>query len=189
MHFVERHADAEGIGHVEDAFGTGFADFMHDLFTIARNRRKAILACFQTAQSLLEGFLESRADSHHFAHGLHLGSQTIVCLGELLESKTRHLGDHVVNRGFEGRRRCAARDIVFEFVERIAHGKLGSDLGNRKARGLGSKGRGTRHARIHFDDDQTSVLRIDGKLNIRAAGVHANFSQHGNGSVAQQLSV
>ena len=136
MHFIERHADAESVCHIEDALGTGFTDFVNDFFTIVRNRRKAVLAGFQTAQGFLDGFLEGRADGHHFAHGLHLRRQSIVGLREFLEGKTWHLGDHVVNGGLKRRGGCAARDVVFELVKRIAHGKLGGDLGNREPRCL-----------------------------------------------------
>ena len=116
-----------------------------------------------------------------------MGRQAAVGGGEFLERKTRNLGDHVVDAGLKTGRCGAARDVVAEFVEREADRQFGSDFGNRKARGLRRQRAGARHARVHLDDDHAAIDRVDGKLHVRAAGVHADFAQHGQAGIAQDL--
>jgi hypothetical protein len=60
--------------------------------------------------------------------------------------------------------------MSFDLVQRVAHRQLGGDLGDREAGGLRRQRRGARHARVHLDDDQAAVLRIDRELHVRAAG-------------------
>ncbi len=181
------HAEAHGVRHVEDALGAGFADLVHDLFAIVGQGRQAVLAGLKPSQRLLQGFLEGRADRHHFAHGLHLGGEAVVGLRELLKRKARHLGDDVVDRRFERSRRRAARDVVLQFVKRVAHRELRGDLRDREACRLRREGRGAGHARVHFDHDQTAVLRIHRKLHVGAARIDADFAQHGDRRVAHDL--
>ena len=135
----------------------------------------------------MEGFLEGAAHGHHFAHRLHLGGQAVVGGREFLEGKTWDFGDHVVDAGLKRCGGCAAGNFVFQLVQGVAHGQLGSHLGNREARGLGSQRRGAAHARVHLDHDDAAILGVDGKLHVGAAGVHTNFAQHGNAGIAQDL--
>ena len=60
----------------------------------------------------------------------------------------------------------------------VTHGQFGGDLGDRETGGLGSQRRGTGHARVHLDDDHAAGLRVDGELDVGAAGLHADLAQH-----------
>ena len=107
--------------------------------------------------------------------------------GEFLEGEARDLGDHIVDGRLEGGGRRALRDVVVQLVERIADGEPGGDLGDREARRLRGQRRGARHARVHLDDDQLAVRRIDGELHVRAARIDADLAQHRDRGVAHHL--
>ena len=187
IHLVKRHAQAEGVAHVPDALGAGSAEFLLQHFAVLGLLVEAVNADFQTAQGLLERLLECASHGHHLAHRLHLGREVRVSGREFLEGETRNLGDHVVDAGLEAGRRGTAGDFVAQFVQRVAHGQLGRDLGDRKAGGLGGQGRGARHARVHFDHDHAPVHRVDRELHVRAAGVDADLAQHRQAGVAHDL--
>jgi len=87
----------------------------------------------------LQRLLEGAADGHRFADRLHGRSQRGIGIRELLEREARDLRDDVVDRRLEGGGR-EARDVVAQFVERVADGELGRDLGDREAGGLGREG-------------------------------------------------
>ena len=148
---------------------------------------EAVDADLEPAQRLLQRLLEGAADRHHLADRLHLRGQPVVGLRELLEREARHLGDDVVDRRLEGRRRRAAGDVVAQLVERVADGELGGDLGDREAGRLRRQRRRARHARVHLDDDHAAVVRVDRELHVRAAGVDADLAQHRDRGVAHDL--
>jgi hypothetical protein len=189
--FRQRHADAEGVAHEQDALGAGIADLVDDLvavgFLAARALAQAVDAGLQAAQRLLEALLEGAAHGHDLADALHLRRQVRVGGGELLEGEARDLRHHVVDAGLEARRRGAAGDVVAQFVERVAHGQLGRHLGDRKARGLGGEGGAAAHARVHLDDDEAAVGRVHRELHVGAAGVDADLAQDGDAGVAHHL--
>ena len=186
-HFRHRHADAEGVAEEPDAVRSGLADLLDDLVAIGRVLVQAVGANFEAAQRLLERLLEGAADRHDLAHRLHLRGQVVVGLRELLEREARNLGDDVVDRGLEARRRRPARDLVAQFVERVADGKLGGDLGDREAGRLRRQRRRARHARVHLDHDHAAVAWIDRELHVRAAGIHADLAQDRDARVAHDL--
>ena len=142
---------------------------------------------FERAQRLLQALLEGAADRHHLADRLHRGGQRRLGAGKLLEGEARNLGDDVVDGGLERGRGSAAGDVVGDLVERVADRELGGDLGDRKAGRLGGERRGARHPRIHLDDDEASVGRIDRELHVRAAGLHPDLAQHRDRGVAHDL--
>ena len=90
----------------------------------------------------MERLLEIATNRHDFAHRLHLRRQTIVGLREFLEGKTRYLGHHVVNAGFERGRSRPAGYIVLQFIEGVAHRQFGGNLGDWETGGLGGQRRG-----------------------------------------------
>ena len=193
MHFVQREAGTERVADVPQPLRARRRQFLayaraRRLAVIVTDHRiEAVAAGFEAAQGLVQGFLEIAADRHRLADRLHLRGQSRIRLREFFEGETRHLGDHVVDRGLERGRRHAAGDVVAQFVQGVAHRQLGRDLGDRKTGGLGRQRRGPRHARIHFDDDDAAVIRIDRELHIGAAGVDADLAQHRHRGVAQQL--
>ena len=87
----------------------------------------------ERAHALLQRLGERAADRHGFADRLHAGPEHGDGTGQLLEGPARHLGDDVVDRRLEARR-SLLRDVVRNFVERVAHGEAGRDLGDREAR-------------------------------------------------------
>ena len=107
--------------------------------------------------------------------------------GEFLEREARDLGDDVVDRRLEACRRRAAGDVVRDLVERVADRELGGDLGDRKAGCLGGERGRARHARVHLDDDEPAVVRVDRELHVRAAGLDPDLAQHRNRGVAHDL--
>ncbi len=147
---------------------------------------EAHVALVDGAHGLAEGLLEVAGQGHGLAHGLHGGGQGGVGARELLESEARHLGDHVVDGRLEGGRRGLG-DVVANLVERVAESQLGGDLGDREAGGLGGQCGGTGDARVHLDDDDAAGVRMNGELDVAAAGVHAHATDDGDADVTQLL--
>ncbi len=189
---VDRHPGAERIGDVPDTLGAR-------IFQLAANagqrigivkvhfRVEVVRAHFQTAQRFLHRLLEGAANRHHLADRFHLGGQTIVRAGEFLEIEARDFGDDVVDRGFKRRRRQTAGDVVHQLVQREADRQLGRHFGDREAGRLRGERRGARDARVHFDNDQTAVLRVDRELYVGAACFHADFTQYRQRGVTHDL--
>ena len=138
------------------------------------------------AHGLAKGFLEIAGQCHGLADRLHGGGQGRVGTRELLECEARHLGDHVVDGWLEAGR-SGLRDIVLDFIERVAKSQLGRDLGDREAGGLGSQRGRTGHTRVHLDDDDTAGIRVDCELNVAATGVDAHATDDGDADIAQLL--
>ena len=79
------------------------------------------------------------------------------------------------------------RDVVLDFVQRIAKSQFRGDFGDREARGLGCQGGGTGDTRVHFDDDDASGVRIDGELDVAATGIDTHAADDGDADVTQLL--
>ena len=164
----------------EDAFGAWAGDFLGErfvvvfleLFTLGAGSESAE-PCFEGTEGLLHGLLEVRTDGHRFAHGLHLGAERRICLRELFEGEARNLYHNVVKRRFKAAR-GRLRNVVAEFVERVAHGEQRCNLCDGEARCLGGESRRTAHARVHFDDDAAAGLGLDSPLHVRSASFHAD---------------
>jgi len=56
----------------------------------------------------------------------------------------------------------------------ISERELGGDLRDRKPGRLGRERRRSRHAGVHFDDDDSPVFGIDGELDVRSARLDAD---------------
>ena len=187
MHFIHAHAHGECVADIPDALGAWRAEFLFQHLAVLGFFIHTVNANLKPAQSLLERLLEGAAYGHDLAHRLHLRGQATVGCREFFKRKARYFRDHVIDAGLKTRGRGAARDVVAQFVQRETHGQFGGHFGNRKAGGFGRQRRRARHARIHFNDNHAPVSRVDGELHVRAAGVHADFTQHRQTGVAQNL--
>ncbi len=141
---------------------------------------------FERAQRLLHRLGEAAADRHRLADRLHRRRQQRRRAGKFLEREARHLGDDVVDRRLEAGRGDSG-DLVVELVERVADRELGGDLGDRESGRLRRQRRGTRDARVHLDNDQPPIGRVDRELHVRPAGIDADLAQHRDRGVAHQL--
>jgi len=194
----EAHAEPHGFGDMQQALrGRGGDGGEHRILVVVFRRpgneaRDADLVeagkpGFERAQRLLQRFLEGAADGHGLADRLHRSGQAVVGARELLEGEARDLGDDIVDRRLERGRGGAAGDVVLEFVEGVADGEAGGDLGDREAGGLRCQRRRARDARVHLDDDHPAIGRVDGELHVRTAGLDADLAQHGDRGVAHDL--
>ena len=152
---------------------------------LVEERAQAVTPGLERARSLLERLLEGATDRHGLTDRLHLRGQSRVCARELLEGEARHLGDHVVDGGLEGR--TGPGDVVLKLVETVADSKFGGDLRDRVARRLRCERTRTRHARVHLDDDEPAIFRVDGELDIRAASLHTDLGDDRPARVAKTL--
>ena len=163
----------------------GRDQLLHDQALVELLRAER-LAGFEAAHALPQRFFEGAADGHHFAHRFHLRAQRGVGAGEFFERPLGNLGHHVIDGRLEAGRRLA-RDVVADFVEPVAHGELGGDLGDGESGGLRRQRRAARDARVHLDDHHAPVGRVDGELHVRAAGIDADFAQAAQRAVAHHL--
>ena len=182
-------ATTECLGHVEDALrgGRGHA-LLEGLLVegVVAVCPQASVALLERAHGLLQRLLEGGTNGHDLAHGLHARSERGVRALELLEGKARNLDHAVVNRGLEAGWR-GLRDVVGNLVQRVANGEKRRLLGNGEASGLGCKGRGAAHTRVHLDDDHAAVVGVHGKLHVGAAAGNAHALEHGKRVVTQAL--
>ena len=109
-----------------------------------------------------------------------------VHAGELLEGEARPLDHHVVDRRLEARGRDLG-DVVGDLLQRVADGQARGDLGDREAGRLGGQRARARDARVHLDDEDLLAHRVDGELDVGAAGLDADGADDGDGLVAQAL--
>ena len=144
------------------------------------------VARFQGAQGLLEGFLEATANRHRLTHGLHRGGEHRRTAAELLKGEAGNLGNDVVDRGLKTGR-CFTGDVVEDFIEGVAHGQAGGDLGDRETGGFGGQGRGAAHPRIHLDHHHIAIGGVDRELDIATAGFHTDLADDRDRLVAQAL--
>jgi len=162
---------------IEDIFGT-------DPFLFVSP--EAGTSVFEGLTGFLQGLGKVASDSHYFADGFHLQTEFGIGAVKLVKVPARHFDDDVVECGFE-KRAGGTRDLVFEFVERIADSQFGSDFCDGIAGGLAGKGGGARYTRVDFDGDELFGLRVNGKLDIATAGKFAQGAHQSDGVVAHAL--
>ena len=138
------------------------------------------------AHRLHERLLERAADRHRLADALHLRGEAALHVRKLLECEAGDLHDRVVDRRLERGGR-AARDVVWYLLERVADGEAGRDLRDREARRLRGKRGGPRHARVHLDHDDVARVGVDGELDVGAARLDPDGSNHRKRLVSQRL--
>ncbi len=166
---------AEGLRNDAQAIRRGDAQLTNNgffervQFSVFRARNlnfiKARQAGFQTAQSFLHRFGKGAADGHDLADRLHRCREDRLAAWVFFKGKARNLGDDIIDAWLKGGRSHLG-DVVLQFIKRIADGQLGGDLGDWEAGGLGCKRGAARHARVHFDDDHATVLRIERELDV-----------------------
>ena len=190
VEFIHVHAQPQGVGHGPQPSGVGdrqgLAQRGEPGLRFAGRGREAGAVDLQRAQRLVQRLLERAADRHGLADRLHLRPEQVARLREFVEREARQLDDHVVDGRLERGRRLA-RDVVRNLVQAIADRQLGGDLGDRKAGRLARQRGRTRYARVHLDHDQPARIRVDGELDVRAAGIHADLADDAQRGVAQQL--
>ena len=192
MDFLARDAQAHRVGEVVKAVAIGQREMGADggeRGRLAHPGRAALeppRADFQRAQRLLQRFLEGAPDRHRLAHRLHLRAELVGRAAKFLESETRNLGHHVVDRWFKAGG-SHPRDVVGNLVEAVAHRQARRDLRDRKAGRLGGQRGAARHARVHLDHDHAAAFGIDRELDIRSAGVDADLADDPERGVAHDL--
>ena len=180
--------------HLEQALGRGRAERgAHRVLVVAlaqaldRDLVEPRETVLERAQCLLQALLKRAPDCHGLPDGFHRRGQGRFRAGEFLERKARNFGHYVVDGGLERRRRGAPGYVVRDLVQGVADRELGRDLGDRKTGRFRSERGGARHPRIHLDDHQAAVVRIDGELHVRAAGLDPDLAQHRDRGVPHDL--
>ena len=138
------------------------------------------------AKRLQERLAERAADPHRLTHRLHLRPEGPVGTGKLLEREARRLDDHVVESWLEARRSRPGQ-VVRDLVERVADRELGRDLRDRVPGRLRRERRRPGDARVELDHAHVAALAIARKLDVRAAALDADRSDHRSRCVAQLL--
>ena len=151
-----------------------------------RLEREGGALLLERTHGLLQSLGEVTTQGHSLTNTLHGGGQGRVSSRELLKREARNLHNHIVEGRLEGRRGLLG-DIVRDLIQGVTQGQLGRNLRNREAGSLRRKCRGTRHARVHLNDDDAAGLRIDRELDVTTTGVHANLTNHVDRNIAQLL--
>ena len=134
MHVFHAPATAQSLSHIEDAVFRGarhaFGEmlFVEIILAVGAQASAAVL---QRTHSLAERFLKRAADAHDFTHGLHARGKRGIGALEFFERKARHFHHAIVDGRLEARRRDA-RDVVRDFVERVAHGQARGGFRDRE---------------------------------------------------------
>ena len=189
---IDGHARTESVGDIPDTLSARVFQLATDFgqrFRViqAHFRVETGGAHFQAAQRFLQGLLLGAANGHHFADRFHLGGQTVVRTSKFLEVEARNFGHNVVDRRFERGRSTPAGDVVHQLVEGVTHRQFRRHFSNREAGGFRCQRRGAGHARVHLNNNQTTVLRVNRELHVRAAGFDANLTQYRHRGVTHDL--
>ena len=122
-------------------------------------------AGFERTHRLQQALLHRAADRHHLARGLHLRTELVRRVAELVEREAGDFGHHVVERRLEAGGRIGQHDLV----EGETHGDLGRNARDRIAAGLRRQGRGARHAGVHLDQVVFERQGVECELHVAAA--------------------
>ena len=86
---------------------------------------ETFLLGFQRTHDLIQTRDVVAANAHGLTHGLHGGGQGVISADKLLKGKAWSLDDDIVQGWLESRRRYTG-DVVSNFIQGIADGKLRS---------------------------------------------------------------
>ena len=122
-------------------------------------------ADFQGADALEKALFKGAAHAHGLAGGLHLGAQTVVGIGELIEGEPGHFGDHIVKSRLKGGAGVGKTNLV----QGHAHADLRGDPGDWVAGGLGSQSGTPGNPGVYLDEVILEGIGIQRKLDVAAA--------------------
>ena len=189
MDFIDGgDAAAQGLGNDEDALVIDAREVLLDALVIPGIHlihMQAVYADFQRTHSLEDGTFEVAVDAHDLARCLHLRAQRAVRVDELVKWPAREFDDAVVKRRLKAGFRLL-RDGIRDFVQRIADGNLGRNLGNRITRSFRCQCRRTADARVYLDDIVFVAVRVEGILRV-AAAFDAELADNAQRSTAEHL--
>ena len=181
---------AEKLRDGKDAVLPAFPDIIHDFTGIHAVKFGVVqmhMAGFQGTDSLEQALLHGAPDAHDLSCRFHLCGKGVIDLagvwpGKFVKGETGHLGDDIIKRWFKTGRRVGEHDLIQGHTD----ADLGGNPGDGIAAGLGGKGRGARHAGIHFDQIILERLWIQRKLHI-AAALNLQCPDHSEGTVAEHV--
>ena len=146
---------------------------------------QAVVVDLRPPYRLHNRLLKGGADGHNLAGGLHLGTQRTLGIHELIEGPFGEFDHHIVQRRLKAGIGHAG-DGVLDFIQRIADGDLGSNLGDGITCGLGGQRRRTGNTGIDLNDCILKGIGIEGKLAVTAA-FHLQLLDDIQGCGAQHL--
>ncbi len=189
--FFQRPAVNESGLQPENTLGVGNLKFTSDLVfrravRILVVETKAPATGFKRAQAFLHAFFKRATDRHRFADRFHRSREDRIGGWEFFERETWDFRDDVIDRRFERRRRDTS-DVIWQFIEGVTDGEFCGDFCDWETGCLRGERRAPRNARVHFDDDHPAGFRIGRELDVRAAGFHADLTDHGEGCVTHDL--
>ena len=117
------------------------------------------------ANGLLDGLLESSANSHDLADRLHRRANVTLHVLELGQIPTGDLGDDVIQRRLEVGAGSLC-DCVGKLRERVSKTNLGGSVCERVTGSLGSKGRRTRETGVDLDDSVVESVWLQSVLDV-----------------------
>ncbi len=138
----------------------------------------------QSANRLLKGLLVGLTQTHHLAHGPHLGAKLVLHPTEFLKGPAGELDHHILaGRGIAVQTAVAP---VSHVLQGLAAGQTRRHQSNGKPRGLGGQRRTARGARVDLDHHHPVCDRIVGELDVGAAD-HPDRLDYGVGRPLQPL--
>ena len=166
--FLHAHAHTQQLGDGVDAVVGADSDIVQQVFpapAVEFRHVQVVHANLQRADALEQTLFKGAADAHGFACGLHLSAETVVGIGELVEGKPGHFGDHIVQRRLEGRAGVGKTN----FIQRHANADLRGDPGDWIAGSFGGKCGGTGHSGVDLDEVILEGLGVQRELDVAAA--------------------
>ncbi len=140
----------------------------------------------QGPNGLLKGLLKGPPYGHGLTHRLHGCGQYVFSTWKFFKGPARDFDHAVINSRLKGGKRFTG-DIIGDFIQGISNSEFGSYLGNGEAGSLGGQGRTSGYPGIHLNDHHLAIFRVNSKLDVGTAGLHANFPDNGNGCIAHGL--
>ena len=192
---IHRSAEAQGqLDIVHAALGGALEILEHRLHVGGALARKILIRLgpepvglvFQRTHDLIQARDVVAADAHGLTHRFHRGGQGVIGAGEFLEGKAGRLDDDIVQGRLE-RRLGFAGDVILHLIQGVADGQFRGQLGNGETRGLGGQRRGAGYARVHLDDDDAAIIRVQGELDIAAAGINTHLADDVDAQIAHLL--